>query len=95
MTVSQQTKEKTEYNQQEITIWAPKIKRVFTESQWDWLFHSPTTSSLLCVLFQPVQVTVLCATVVIHYMCFLKVILKKALKNQYIMKQPPNSSEGQ
>lgn len=41
------------------------------------------------------QVMVLRATGVIHYMCSLKVIFKKALKNQCIMKQPPNvSSEG-
>lgn len=54
VTLSQQTKEKTEHNQQEITIWASEIKRVFTKSQWDWLFYSPTTSSLLCVQFHPV-----------------------------------------
>lgn len=41
------------------------------------------------------QVVVLRAIAVIHYMCSLKVIFKKALKNQCIMKQPPNvSSEG-
>lgn len=52
MILSQQSKEKTEYYQQDITIWASEIKRVFTECQWDWLFYSPTTSSLLCCFTQ-------------------------------------------
>lgn len=38
------------------------------------------------------QVMVLHATVVIHCMCFLKVIFQNPLKNQYIMKQPTNVS---
>lgn len=38
------------------------------------------------------QVMVLHATVVIHCMCFLKVIFQNPLKDQYIMKQPPNVS---
>lgn len=53
LTLSQQTKKKTEYNQQEITIRASEVKTVFSKSQKDKLFYSPTPSSLLCVLFHP------------------------------------------